>query len=272
MTGMMHGKMMHLINESDFQLLQSMKQENVSTTTTTKSNESLQDSDEVVMKKHHEKIMRDEKEENFRENVEWKKIGDKLSSIIHPDSTVKTDMVDDIVSFLPDSYKNKGKLFLQRLSLEDRVHFDKKLLYIDGQPLSESILDVVDYVVKPRKKIPSNLERLVTFLDEVRFPKALIVNTNLLPSLISKSKPSNIATSTPNTKNIRQLQSNSLSSIKSKRQKRGKKDRKDEEEEEEEERTTRDQLDDSLQGRFTGKTYRDPSQNGTGSTFKWFSF
>ena len=61
----------------------------------------------------NEKLMRDEKEENFRENIEWKKIGDKLTPIIHPDSTVKTELVDDIVAFLPDSYKNKGKLFFE---------------------------------------------------------------------------------------------------------------------------------------------------------------
>ena len=258
---MTHGKLMHLINESDFQLLQNLKQGNNDTQNLVKKNEN--ESDEIVMKKHLNDYLQNKNEEKFKEDKEWKKIGQKLQPIIHPDSTVEgkntDEIIKNIVDFLPDSYQKKGRVFLERINLEDRVKFDERQMYIDGQPLQDNIQDITDHIVKPNKKIPISYNKLIDFLKEINFPKALINNAHISEKLVKiLPMPDHHRASTPGLENFTTPQSS-----KSSKSKRKKKTKVKEDEEEYDGIGRNISFDDVRSSPY--------NQNGNGG-FKWIRF
>ena len=72
MAKMEHGKVMHLINQADYELLQSVKKKGSGVVAPAELPvpSSNVDSDEVRMKQYNEGFIRDEKERKFKEDVE----------------------------------------------------------------------------------------------------------------------------------------------------------------------------------------------------------
>ena len=83
MTELVHGKVMHLVNQNDYDLLQNMKKRKLS------NPKGLEETDEVRMKEFNDQFLRGEKEKKFKEDVEWDKVEKRLTPIIHPDSALK---------------------------------------------------------------------------------------------------------------------------------------------------------------------------------------
>ena len=178
---------MHLIDQHDYDLLQSVKSGK-------KEDENqIKLGDDAQVKVNNDNFLRGEKEEKFREDAEWKKVEKRLTPIIHPDSTVKekelTETINDIVDALPNTFREKGKSFLARLVKEEGVSIDKNNIYINDQLLTENITDVVDQMVRPRKKLIADLYPFMDFLKKINFPKTLLGNLEALSILNPKPLP-----------------------------------------------------------------------------------
>ena len=186
MGDLVHGKVMHMINQKDYDLLQSVKNGKYGNAASTAS-EGL--SEEEQIKKHNDDFLRGEKEIKFKEDEEWRKVEKRLSPIIHPDSTKGDiiEIVEDVTSVLPASFKGKGKMLLTRLAKEDGIKIDRKHIYINEKPLDENISDIVDQLVRPKKLLALNLDELLNYLKNANFPKTLIANAEALRKLGSSS-------------------------------------------------------------------------------------
>ena len=141
MSTLTHGKIMHLIDQNDYDLLQRYKRES-------QNDGVVAESDEIRAKQFKEQFLQDKNEEKFKEDYEWEKLGKRLDPILHPpDSTVKDKSNEEIINTVRESlsgqFKNKGKLFLKRLLHEDKVSIDNKYIYLDKVPLKHDIIDVV---------------------------------------------------------------------------------------------------------------------------------
>ena len=190
MAGLAHGKIMHLVNQADYDLLQSLKQK--------KSDEKEiatqgtdYESDEIKMKHLNEQMMRNDKEKKFKENEQWDKVGTRLGKIIQPDSTVeeksRMELVDDIVDVLSGTFKTKGRQLVNRLMKQEGIKIDRNFIYINEKPLEHNVSDVVDQLVRPRKKLLLNIDRLIQYLSTVNFPKSLIANLEAISRISSVS-------------------------------------------------------------------------------------
>ena len=185
---MEHGKVMHMINQADFDLLQTLKKGGKGGGNADGLNPTP-DSDEIRMKQYNEEFMRKEKEKKFKEDVEWGKLGDRLGKIIHPspDTTSKvTDLpstISEIIEILPANFRGKGRQFLSRLAREEGVTFDIKNIYLNGKPMHHNVSDIVDQLIRPRKKLSLDIDELLYHLSAVNFPKSLIGNAEALEKL-----------------------------------------------------------------------------------------
>ena len=112
MASLTQGKVMHLVNQADYELLMSVKNNEFSRKEDLGEVSRSDEPDEVKAKQLNEKIMRDEKEKQFKENEEWQKVGKRLGNIIQPDSTVaeknRQDLVEDVIDVLPQNFRTKG--------------------------------------------------------------------------------------------------------------------------------------------------------------------
>ena len=213
MASLTQGKIMHLVNQADYELLMSVKNNEFSRKEDLGEVSRSDEPDEVKAKQLNEKIMRDEKEKQFKENEEWQKVGKRLGNIIQPDSTVaeknRQDLVEDVIDVLPQNFRTKGRQLVNRLMRQEGVKIDKDFLYINGVPMEHNVSDIVDQLVRPRKTLHMNLDTLIPYLFKVKFPKALIGNIEVLARLTpnystdSESSSENLAsprlygTSTP---------------------------------------------------------------------------
>ena len=156
MPELVHGKIMHLVDQNDYDILQRYKQDEQN------NGGGGGGSDEIRAKEFNEKFLQDKNEEKFKEDYEWEKLGKRLAPIIHPDSSVTNKSNEEVISIvtenLPDKFKNKGKIFLKRLLREDNVAIDSKYIYLDRVPLKHDIVDIVDGIVRTRKKLSINLD------------------------------------------------------------------------------------------------------------------
>ena len=188
MSGKNHVKVMHLISQSDFELLQNLKNGKL------KNEESIvkeNQSDEIKSKINDENFILNKNEEKFEEDRHWEKLGKKLKPILHPpDSTTSNSMlIDEAIEVLPETYKGKARLFLNKLLKEDGISIDKNDVYVESKPLKCGLSDIVDQLLRPKRKLGIDLDLLIGYLTKVNFPRALILNFEALEKLNPNSLP-----------------------------------------------------------------------------------
>lgn len=186
MAKLKHGRLMHLINDGDYQLLQSYKEG--SPIPLVKNDDQP---DEIAIKQHNEKFLAEKKEKEFKENVEWDKIGTKLKPIIR--SPLKTggpsktntipDMVDEVIQVLQPNFQKKGRQLLEGLLSEDGISIDKKSIYVNDNLVSGNLSDIIDELVRPRKRLRMNLDGLLEYMKNINFPISLVKNLEALGKL-----------------------------------------------------------------------------------------
>ena len=114
-------------------------------------------------------------------------MGSRLGKIIQPDSTVaektRLELVDDIVDVLPGSFQTKGRQLVNRLMKQEGIKIDRNFIYINEKPLEYNVSDIIDQLVRPRKRLTLDIDRLIQYLSKVSFPKSLIANSEALARL-----------------------------------------------------------------------------------------
>lgn len=244
MSGLKYCKIMHLISEDDFQLFKQLKDDKSNHELPSKSDSTIPE--EVMVKNHNEDLLISKKESDFKENVEWEKFGAKMGPILNPpDKKIDSEtVITDIIRFLPDNVRKKGRLLLEALKKEKDIKLDSKSIYINGNLVDGNITDIIDSLVRPRKKLQINLNDFLSFLGKIKFPRSLIHNVEALQKINSEDP---------------KIISPSLSPVKNSSTPKGKKGK-------------RKKLAKSLLSTDSNESIYEVAQNGRGKIAKWYNF
>ena len=139
---------MYLVPQDEYQFLKEGK-------------DSLKEASDVKVAKLQDAYIRKRDEKEVRENKNW----EQLSSRLKPILSVHQAGLQELVKEFPETHQDQAQFLLTILSRLPKVTFSSKRLFIDGQPLKDDIIEIVNDMLNNGIH---GVESLISFLRRER--------------------------------------------------------------------------------------------------------
>ena len=148
---------MYLVNQEEYKQMK----KDISPST-------IEDSSDVRVAKAVDSFVRKRDERKIKENQDWEKLSSRLKPIL---SGSQKD-VEEIIKQFPGDRRSDAQFILSILSRLPKVVLTPKRLLIDGMPMEDSLLTIIDDILKNNVK---GVESLIQSLRKKRADEPVFI-------------------------------------------------------------------------------------------------